>query len=65
LVRCEDYEPARVGDAVRRQWELLGGVEAFIRRGHAVLLKPNFIAPPAPPSAAQTHPAVILETASC
>jgi uncharacterized protein (DUF362 family) len=64
LVRCEDYEPARVGDAVRRQWELLGGVETFIQRGDTVLLKPNFIAPRSHHhSAAQTHPAVILETA--
>jgi uncharacterized protein (DUF362 family) len=63
-VRCEDYEPARVGDAVRRQWELLGGVETFIKRGDTVLLKPNFIAPRSHRhSAAQTHPAVILETA--
>lgn len=64
LVRCEDYEPARVGDAVRRQWELLGGLETFIKRGDTVLLKPNFIAPRSHRhSAAQTHPAVILETA--
>jgi len=64
LVRCEDYEPARVSDAVRRQWELLGGVETFIKRGDTVLLKPNFIAPRSHRhSAAQTHPAVILETA--
>jgi uncharacterized protein (DUF362 family) len=64
LVRCEDYEPARVGDAVRRQWELLGGVETFIQRGDTVLLKPNFIAPRSHRhSAAQTHPAVILEIA--
>ena len=63
-MRCEDYEPARVGDAVRRQWELLGGVETFIKRGDTVLLKPNFIAPRSHRhSAAQTHPAVILETA--
>ncbi len=64
LVRCEDYEPARVGEAVRRQWELLGGLEAFIKRGDTVLLKPNFIVPRSHRhSAAQTHPAVILEMA--
>ncbi len=63
-MRCEGYEPARVGDAVRRQWELLGGVGAFIKPGDTVLLKPNFIAPRSHRhSAAQTHPAVILETA--
>ena len=64
LVRCEDYEPARVSDAVRRQFELLGGVDAFAKRGDRVLLKPNFIAPRSHHrSAAQTHPAVILEVA--
>ncbi len=64
LVRCEDYEPARVRAAVRRQWELLGGVATFIKRGDTVLLKPNFIAPRSHRhSAAQTHPAVILEIA--
>jgi len=64
LVRCEDYEPARVAGAVRRQFELLGGIEAFIKRGDTVLLKPNFIAPRSHHhSAAQTHPAVILEMA--
>jgi len=63
-VQCEDYEPAQVGAALRRQWELLGGVEMFIKRGDTVLLKPNFIAPRSHRhSAAQTHPAVILETA--
>jgi uncharacterized protein (DUF362 family) len=64
LVRCEDYEPARVAAAVERQFELLGGLGAFIRRGDTVLLKPNFIAPRSHRhSAAQTHPAVILEAA--
>lgn len=64
LVRCEDYEPARIGDAVARQFELLGGLESFIQRGDTVLLKPNFIAPRSHRhSAAQTHPAVILEVA--
>jgi uncharacterized protein (DUF362 family) len=64
LVRCEDYEPARVGAAVRQQFELLGGLEAFLKPGDTVLLKPNFIAPRSHRhSATQTHPAVILETA--
>jgi uncharacterized protein (DUF362 family) len=64
LVRCQDYEPARVADAVRRQFELLGGVPAFAKPGATVLLKPNFIAPRSHRhSAAQTHPAVILEVA--
>jgi uncharacterized protein (DUF362 family) len=64
LIRCQDYEPARVGAAVARQFELLGGLEKFVRRGDTVLLKPNFIAPRSHHhSAAQTHPAFILEVA--
>jgi uncharacterized protein (DUF362 family) len=64
LIRCEDYEPARVGEAVRRQFEMLGGVAAFLKPGDTVLLKPNFIAPRSHRhSAAQTHPAVILAVA--
>jgi uncharacterized protein (DUF362 family) len=64
LIRCEDYEPARVADAVRRQFDLLGGPGAFVKTGDRVLVKPNFIAPRSHRhSAAQTHPAVVLEVA--
>ncbi len=64
LVRCDDYEPARIADAVRRQFELLGGPGAFVKSGATVLIKPNFIAPRSHHrSAAQTHPAVVLEVA--
>jgi uncharacterized protein (DUF362 family) len=64
LTRCEDYEPGRVAQAVGRQLDLLGGLERFVKRGDLVLIKPNFIAPRSHHvSAAQTHPAVILELA--
>ena len=64
LIHCEKYEPPHVAGAVRRQFELLGGIEAFLKRGDTVLLKPNFIAPRSHHEcAAQTHPAVILEIA--
>ncbi len=64
LIRCQEYEPARVAQAVRRQLDLLGGIETFVKRGDSVLIKPNFIAPKSHRhSAAQTHPAVILEVA--
>ena len=64
LTRCEDYEPGRVAQAIQRQFDLLGGLGLFVKRGDTVLLKPNFIAPRSHHvSAAQTHPAVILEVA--
>ncbi len=64
LTRCDDYDPGRVGQAIRRQFDLLGGLERFVKRSDSVLIKPNFIAPRSHRvSAAQTHPAVILEVA--
>lgn len=64
LTRCDDYDPGRVAQALRRQLDLLGGLAQFIKRGDTVLIKPNFIAPRSHHvSAAQTHPAVILELA--
>ena len=63
LTRCGDYDRSRIAEAVERQFELLGGLGKFVRRGDSVLLKPNFIAPRSRRHATQTDPAVILETA--
>jgi len=63
LVRCSDYSQSKIAEAIQRQFELLGGVERFVKRGDTVLLKPNFIAPKARRYATQTDPAVIIETA--
>lgn len=63
LTRCSDYEPPSIAQAIQRHFELLGGLEKFVKRGDSVLLKPNFIAPKPKHYATQTHPAVILETA--
>ena len=63
LIRCDNYSPPKIADAVRRQFELLGGLEKFVRAGDAVLLKPNFIAPKSRRHATQTDPAFILEVA--
>ena len=63
LIRCTDYSQPKIAEAIKRQFELLGGIEKFITRGDSVLLKPNFIAPRPRLCATQTDPAVILETA--
>jgi uncharacterized protein (DUF362 family) len=63
LIRCTDYSQAKIAEAIRRQFELLGGLEKFVRSGDTVLLKPNFIAPKSRRCATQTDPAVIIETA--
>jgi len=63
LSRCSDYNPPGITKALQRQFELLGGLEKFVRPGDTVLLKPNFIAPRSRRHATQTDPAVIIETA--
>jgi uncharacterized protein (DUF362 family) len=63
LTRCSDYTPEKVREAIARHFELLGGLERFVKAGDTVLLKPNFIAPKSRRHAAQTDPAVVLETA--
>lgn len=64
LVRCHDYDPGRVARAIARQFDLLGGIERFVRPGDAVLVKPNLIAPRSHNQyPTQTHPQVILAVA--
>ncbi len=63
LTRCDDYDPPKITDAIKRQFNLLGGLEKFVRPGDAVLLKPNFIAPKSRRHATQTDPAFIIEMA--
>jgi uncharacterized protein (DUF362 family) len=63
LTQCSDYSQAKIAEAIARQFELLGGLGKFVRPGDTVLLKPNLIAPRPRRCAAQTDPAVIIETA--
>ena len=63
VVRCPDYDCGRVAAAVARQFELLGGIEQFVKAGQSVLVKPNLIAPRSHRHATQTHPAVIIAIA--
>ena len=63
LTQCTDYNPTELTKALQKQFELLGGLGKFIKRGDKVLLKPNFIAPKSRRQATQTDPAVIIEVA--
>jgi glycosyltransferase involved in cell wall biosynthesis len=49
--------------AFLRLLEPLGGMEAFVRPGQRVALKPNLLRPTTPDSAATTHPAVVVAVA--
>ena len=63
LTRCTDYDPVKVSDCLKRHFEILGGIDNFIKAGDSVLIKPNFIAPRSANYATQTHPAIIIELA--
>ncbi len=63
LIRCSDYSRGNIAEAIKRHFELLGGLDKFVKPADTVLLKPNFIAPRSHRHATQTHPAVIIETA--
>jgi uncharacterized protein (DUF362 family) len=60
---CPNYNRPEISTAIERQFTLLGGIGKFICRGDSVLLKPNLIVPRPAKYAAQTDPAVIIETA--
>jgi len=63
VVRCEDYEEARVFDAMGQGLALLGGPQAFAAAGGRILLKPNLLAGSAPDKAVTTHPSVFSAVA--
>jgi uncharacterized protein (DUF362 family)/Pyruvate/2-oxoacid:ferredoxin oxidoreductase delta subunit len=66
LVRCLDYDPARVQMAVRTGLELLGVgalVAASASTGKPLLLKPNMLLGSPPEKGVTTHPAVFSAVA--
>jgi len=63
VVRCTEYSPITIRQAVNRSFKLLGGVDHFIHPGQRILIKPNLIVPVGPDVPAQTHPEVIYAVA--
>jgi membrane protease YdiL (CAAX protease family) len=59
IVKCSDYERAKVDVAIREAIDLLGGIERYVRPDDQVLLKFNLLVGAAPEKAITTHPAVV------
>ena len=59
ITRCDSYDAGKVFDAVKRSVDLLGGIDAFVKPGMKVLLKPNLLSARAPEDAVDTHPEVV------
>jgi len=59
IVKCPNYEPERVLEAVRKSLELLGGMTNFIQPQSKVLVKPNLLMAKGPEAGVDTHPEVV------
>ncbi len=59
IVRCSDYDPGLVNEAVEKSISLIGGVGNFVKPGSRVLVKPNLLMAKEPESAIVTHPHVL------
>ena len=64
IVRCADYDPARVTEAVRQSLDLLGGIGAFVKPGNRVLLKVSLLMKRRPEKATTTHPEIVRAVAA-
>jgi uncharacterized protein (DUF362 family) len=56
IVKCKDYDEEGVLRSLRQGIDLIGGIEAFVKRGNRVLLKPNLLFGKSPEKAVTTHP---------
>jgi len=59
VVKCARYEADEIRSALRRALEPLGGIEAFVKSGQRVLLKPNLLSAKDPAKAITTHPSIV------
>ena len=59
IVKCSDYEQARVNAAIKNALDHLGGLKRYVQPGDQVLLKFNLLVGAAPEKAITTHPAVV------
>ncbi|QYZ79067.1 DUF362 domain-containing protein [Methanofollis formosanus] len=59
LARCPTYDEDAVLEAVKEVLTPFGGMEAYVRPGMRVLVKPNLLSAQPPERAVTTHPALV------
>lgn len=59
IVKCADYAPALVMQALEQAIGLIGGISSFIKPQSKVLVKPNLLMAKEPEAGITTHPQVI------
>lgn len=59
LVKCDRYQSPDVEDAIKTAVDLVGGMNAFVKPGDRVLVKPNMLQAHAPERRVTTDPTVL------
>ncbi|MFA5857995.1 MAG: DUF362 domain-containing protein [Elusimicrobiota bacterium] len=59
IVKCSTYSQNVLFDAVKHSVGLVGGIDAFVKSGEKVLLKPNLLMAAVPEKGITTHPEFI------
>jgi uncharacterized protein (DUF362 family)/Pyruvate/2-oxoacid:ferredoxin oxidoreductase delta subunit len=59
VIKCKNYEPASVQQALSHALDLLGGITSFIQPHSKVLVKPNLLMSKSPDCGITTHPQVV------
>lgn len=59
IIKCKEYNPQKVFEAVHNALELIGGIKSFVKSGEKVLLKPNMLSAKNPERGITTHPLIL------
>ncbi len=59
IVDCRTYDKAKVYSAVKESFDMIGGLEKYVKKRQKVLLKVNLLQPGTPEKSITTHPAVV------
>src|SRR4030042_3697263 len=59
VVKCQNYDDARVLSALRQGIDLIGGIQTFVKKSNRVLLKPNLLFGKNREKAVTTHPSIV------
>ena len=59
VVKCSAYDLRKVETSLKRNLELIGGIERFVKSDQRVCFKVNLLAAASPENAITTHPVVI------
>jgi len=62
-VKCADYDPCTVKNALERAILLLGGPSQFVKAGERIVLKPNLLLPAKVEEGVTTHPSIFRAAA--